>query len=160
MYWPIAAPRIYAATKHGQDDELQSTSHDGTTTPTQRNKSLEKEFNRDSALAEDETDDEEARVNGSNQEEPARRKSEVAAGKEAVEHNGTHSEEAEKDAGGRIVGIAVARTGQMFITITSSTLTVWQTKVSLVATLPESIELILECSPQLLSPQSYDRISP
>lgn len=142
MYWPIAAPRIYAATKHGQDDEQQSTSDDGTTTPTQRNKSLEKELNRDSALARDETDDEEARVNGKEQEEPARRKSEVAAGKEAAENNGTPSEEAEKDAGGPIVGIAVARTGHMFITITSSTLTVWQTKVNSVAILPESIKLI------------------
>ncbi|QDS74565.1 hypothetical protein FKW77_008015 [Venturia effusa] len=127
MYWPIAAPRIYAATKHGQDDELQSAYEDGTAIPTQRNKSAEKEIDRDAGVAGGETGDEKARLNG-NRHESARQKSEVAAGDEAAETDGTRAEKAEKDPGGQIVGITIARTGHMFITMTKSTLTVWQTK--------------------------------
>jgi hypothetical protein len=133
MYWPIGAPRIYAATKHGLHSEQQTTSDDGSTTPTLRNKSLDKGQNGDSGLDEDEKDEENreyAQPNGSKQKKPARRKSEVGVGKEASKSNGTSSDEAEKDPGGQIVGIAVARSGHMFITITSSTLTVWQTKVN------------------------------
>jgi RAB6A-GEF complex partner protein 1 len=130
MYWPIGAPRIYAATKHERDDEQQTTSDDGSTTPTLRNKSLERGQNGDSALNDDEEDTEQAHSHGSKQKEPTPRKSEVAAGKEASKSNGTFSDDAEKDPGGQIVGIAVARSGHMFITITSSTLTVWQTKVN------------------------------
>jgi hypothetical protein len=127
MYWPIGAPRIYAATKHGRNGEQQTTSDDGSTTPTLRNKSLDKGQNGDSALDGDELDD--AQSNGSQQKEPARRKSEVAVASEASKSNGIFSNEAEEDAGGQIVGIAVARNGHMFISITNSTLTVWQTKV-------------------------------
>lgn len=145
MYWPIAAPRIYAATKQGRDDEQQPASDDGTATPTQQKKSLENEGDRDSILlAEDEVDDEEAPLNGNREEEPSQQKSDVAAKKDTLRSNGTYSEEAEKDSGGQIVGIAVARTGHMFITITKSTLTVWQTKVSSGAGFRNRTKLIYE----------------
>ncbi|TID21679.1 Protein RIC1-like protein [Venturia nashicola] len=157
MYWPIAAPRIYAATKQGRDDEQQRASDDGATTPTQQKptqqkKSLEKESDRDSALAE------EAPPKGSREELPAQQKSEVAVEKEAARTNGTYLDEAEKDCGGQIVGIAIARTGHMFVTITKSTLTVWQTKPTVaVASSLRSRQSLTEYGPNtyvLLRPDS------
>lgn len=129
MYWPIAAPRIYAATKQGRDDEQQPASDDGTTTPTQQKKSLEEEANRDFSLSEGETD---AQLNGNCEEEPAQQTSDVAALREAVRNDRGYVQETEKDSGSQIVGMAIARTGHMFITITKSSVTVWQAKVSFV----------------------------
>ncbi|KAE9989065.1 hypothetical protein EG327_003119 [Venturia inaequalis] len=158
MYWPIAAPRIYAATKQRREDEQQRASDDGTATPTQQKKSVEKKASRNSTLAKDETDDEQAALNGSQEEEPAQQKSNVAAGKEAVEGSRTYSDEEEKDCGGEIVGIAVARTGHMFITVTKSTLTVWQMKPTVVvASVLRSPQSLAEYGPNtyvLLRPDS------
>lgn len=133
MYWPIGAPRTYAATKLEHHDEQQTTSDDGSTTPTLQNRSLEKEHKVESALDDEEGREEKAQSNGCQQKRFARRQTEVDSGKEALESSGTYAIEVENNVGGQIVGMAVARSGHMFITITSSTLTVWQTKVSFVS---------------------------
>jgi len=122
MYWPIGVPCIFAVSKHDLDHK-QTTSDDGVTTPTLPKKSLDKEI---AANEEEDSAPDSTQANGNETKKPGRRASENGTSKS----NGTSKDEAEKDPGGEIVGIAVARSGHMFITITRSTLTVWQTKVA------------------------------
>jgi RAB6A-GEF complex partner protein 1 len=135
MYWPIGVPSIFATTRHELHPKQQTISDDGLTTP--RNKSLDK----GAAFTGEEEDDaqQQSQTNGNEEKKVARRVSENGSSTS----NGTSQGEAEKDPGGEIVGIAVARSGHMFITITRSTLTVWQTKVWSVIFLT-STKLILE----------------
>lgn len=103
-YWPISSPSVFAATKH-TNPERTHVSHDGVKRKQQ-------------SQVEDET--------------PTQGKSGVE------EKNGTRLQQqsasgqsAEDDIYGKMIAIRVTRSGQMFATLTHSTLTIWQTKARL-----------------------------
>jgi hypothetical protein len=123
MYWPIGAPRVYAASKHelntaistdgadvepGKQDAVASTN--GTAT---RGRDGEQER---------ESDEE---IDGKAQTEPDCDESD----EQVLQNNGLLRRGSDSDPGGEIVGLKLSRNGHMFATITQSTLTIWQTKV-------------------------------
>ncbi|KAF1965522.1 RIC1-domain-containing protein [Bimuria novae-zelandiae CBS 107.79] len=105
-YWPISSPSVFAATKETRTQPKQ-TSHDGADDAT------------DSSVA-----DSEART-----ENVASNSAEARNGvEEKSGETQSHPQHAENDITGDIVAIKVTRSGNMFVTITRSTLTIWQTK--------------------------------
>ncbi|KAF2433891.1 RIC1-domain-containing protein [Tothia fuscella] len=129
MYWPIGAPRIYAASKHELSPKNASTSDDGLETNTAIEEPGEEEgisTNGTVTPVQDGGDDtkSEEGVNGHEQHVSGRKNSHVLTPKS----NGDAQHTYDDDPGGVIVGLQVSRSGHMFATITHSTLTVWQTK--------------------------------
>ncbi|KAF2668056.1 RIC1-domain-containing protein [Microthyrium microscopicum] len=87
MYWPIGAPRVYAASQHQLD--------------TSRNRRKSSTQLSDDGAPK------------------ARRRSSTLA---------LDSDEKESILGAKIIGVRLSRNGNLFVTITQSTLTLWQTK--------------------------------
>lgn len=116
-YWPISSPSVFAATKN-TNLERTSVSHDGTEETSQS-----------------------GRVGASECETKPRNETEdtnSTGGDEGVEEEGREQKArrassidqfAEDDVHGDIIAIRVTRSGQLFATLTRSTLTIWQTKV-------------------------------
>ena len=114
-YWPISSPSVFAATKN-TNLERTPISHDGTGEAAQSE--------RDGTSEADSTikDEDETSTEGS---EELRKE-----GKEQEKLQADVLEQlAEDDVHGEIVAIRVTRSGQLFATLTRTTLTVWQTKV-------------------------------
>jgi hypothetical protein len=109
-YWPISSPSIFAATKH-TNPERTRVSNDGL---------------------------EDGGPNGGSQSqiEDATRTQGEAAVKEKAEDTGSQQPRAsdalvEDDIHGEIIAVRVTRSGHMFVTLTRSTFTIWQTKARL-----------------------------
>jgi hypothetical protein len=131
MYWPIGAPRIYAASKHELYPAYTTTSDDGSeresTTETEEDDrtngtAIPARDGEEDATSEDEINGDAHAVSAS---AAGRRESDV----QTLKSNGAAQQAADDDPGGEIVGLQLSRSGHMFATITKSTLTVWQTKV-------------------------------
>lgn len=130
MYWPIGAPRIYAASKHELLPKHSTTSDDGLGEKPQtqeeassaKNGTATQDQDGDSEIGSDD------RPNGNSQHSSQSGADSQSRAKK-VKSNGETKQGTADDAGGEIVGLKVTRSGHMFATITRSTLTVWQTKV-------------------------------
>ena len=115
-YWPISSPSVFAATKN-TNLERTPISHDGTDRATQSGRHGASETG-----SADNTDDDDTSI-------------EDGEGAEAEKSGQTESQAqtpgqfAEDDVHGEIVAIRVTRSGQLFATLTRTTLTIWQTKV-------------------------------
>lgn len=116
-YWPISSPSVFAATKK-TTHERTPVSHDGTDGASQSRRDgmpgCETESNNETEDTELSEGDE--GVKGEGKEQKARRASNL-------------DQFAEDDVHGEIIAIRVTRSGQLFATLTRSTLTIWQTKV-------------------------------
>lgn len=125
MYWPIGAPRVYAASKHQLPQEKLTGSNDGiqdaaTSRP-------------NGAYGEEDTKEgkeTERRANGSTVKQGSDPPQDEV--KLPIDGEDNPQEEGSDDGGiaGEIIGLCVTRSGQTFGTITRSTLTIWQTKVN------------------------------
>ncbi len=115
-YWPISSPSVFAATKN-TNLERTVVSHDGTTQAS-RNES-------DSASETESTDD-------ANDDTSKQGSEGVEEERPELEAHRTSSPEqfAEEDVHGEVIAIRVTRSGQLFATLTQTTLTIWQTKVA------------------------------
>ncbi|KAJ4367434.1 WD40 repeat protein [Neocucurbitaria cava] len=104
-YWPISSPSVFAATKH-TNPERTHVSHDGVERKQQ-------------SQVEDET--------------PTQGRSGVQE-KNGIrlQQQSASEQSAEDDIHGKMIAIRVTRSGQMFATLTHSTLTIWQTKPTVV----------------------------
>jgi hypothetical protein len=125
MYWPIGAPRVYAASKQ----EL-SALHDSSTTSSDEDAADPIQINTtqlatEQAIDDDEDELEERKPTAGTTKAPGKQ----AAKPAAAENKDKTGFEPEDDPGGEIVGLRVSRSGHIFATITRSTLTIWQTKV-------------------------------
>ncbi|OAK98731.1 RIC1-domain-containing protein [Phaeosphaeriaceae sp. SRC1lsM3a] len=117
-YWPISSPSVFAATKHG-NRETTRVSSDG--------------------LEDGELDAERGGSNGAShtpipQEESVKEEGDVteptASGRPRRQRTTDRSHD--DDIHGEIIAIRVTRSGHMFATLTRSTLTIWQTKPTVV----------------------------
>jgi hypothetical protein len=157
MYWPIGAPRIYAASKHELDPKQTTTSLDGLEAPVQvRSPTPSAPAGTNGTATHDNGGDEDDgqsveydETDSIAQSESAADSDEKLAAPETSESTGASPHAADDDPGGEIVGLKVTRSGHMFATITQATLTVWQTKVVAV-TLPILHSANSRLSPQLL----------
>ncbi|KAF2120440.1 RIC1-domain-containing protein [Lophiotrema nucula] len=127
-YWPLSSPSVFAATKQTlPDPDRTHVSDDGA--PAER----EKPDERHDGAADDGTqssvagsEDAEGDNGASGEQLPLK---ERGNGQRLRQH-GTHLPE--DDVSGEITGIKVTRSGHMFATITRATLTIWQTKPTVI----------------------------
>lgn len=113
-YWPISSPSVFAATKSANVER----SHDGT----------------DQALQNGQDDASEVESTDGTDDDTSATDSEVSTSrgtKQEAQQTGIPGQFAEEDVHGEIIAIRVTRSGQLFATLTQSTLTIWQTKVCL-----------------------------
>jgi hypothetical protein len=143
MYWPIGAPRIYAASKTELDSKHITTSLDGLEAPAQvrtptptvpagtnGTATHDRDGGEDEGESvEDEESLEDEETGSTAESAPAAGSNKKLATPVTSESNGASPQAADDDPGGEIVGLKVTRSGHMFATITQATLTVWQTKV-------------------------------
>jgi hypothetical protein len=114
-YWPISSPSVFAATKSSNLARTPA-SHDGLDQPSRNG--------RDDASGTESANDTDDDVS-------TRRDDGL---KEETKDQGAHEPHvldqfAEEDVHGEIIAIRVTRSGQLFATLTRTTLTIWQTKV-------------------------------
>ena len=133
MYWPIGAPRIYAASlqrppksrslesddgaesQHSEDDE------DGPLIETRRASEEANEGNADSNS--NAKPEEKPRINVASSQTSARKVESCPMSNESNFEEGAENE--------TIIDLRASRTGHVFATITPTSLTVWQTRVRL-----------------------------
>lgn len=132
-YWPISSPSVFAATKTTNLERV-SVSHDGTDQPSQDGRDGASEADSTTDTDDDTSDSEYEGVKGSKPETDAQ-----ASGAEQIVEDDVH---------GEIVAIRVTRSGQLFATLTQTTLTIWQTKVCF------SFLTTRRCLPRLSLPSS------
>jgi RAB6A-GEF complex partner protein 1 len=123
MYWPIGAPRIYAASSLNlgrRNDEI----GENNATP------VELSVSNDSNGQEEQLSTE---ANASRKEagESTSSKPRKGTRRPTLLKNTSLGKTQEDLVGGEIVGMRLSRSGHIFATITASTLSIWQTKVSL-----------------------------
>ena len=142
MFWPIAAPRIYAASSSssssssanapivgdhnhddlGDSDAKRSLSTDGDAEPSEYEDANESVSEANGAVGGDETVEERA---GSEGLVPSNRES-----RSRLDANGAQIRSPDEERGeGAIVGLRVSRSGHIFATMTARTVTIWQTRV-------------------------------
>lgn len=138
MYWPIGAPRIYAASssKASKDHVLESDDDAESRETTEGSGSLL------NAPSSDSSDQDERRLSAATTPLTPR-----TPGIKPIEHDseGGHSARDSANDGAvsvfgsaradkePLLGLRVSRTGHLFAVITSTTLTIWQTKVLFVS---------------------------
>lgn len=136
-YWPISSPSVFAATKN-TNLERTPISHDGIDQASQST--------RDGASeAENTTDTEEDKSERGLEEVKGE-------GKEQTKLQASVPDQfVEDDVHGEIVAIRVARSGQLFASLTRTTLTIWQTKVGPVSICEKTplIHCAAHCHPSL-----------
>lgn len=113
-YWPISSPSVFAATKT-TDLARTPVSHDGTNRPSQ---DVQDDASETDSTAD--TDDSTSTGEIDRVKEGTAEKEGDIQGSEQL---------AEDDVHGEIIAIRVTRSGQLFATLTQTTLTIWQTKV-------------------------------
>jgi len=122
MYWPIGAPRIYAASKHELSHKQTVTFDDGAEALAQESNAS---LSINGACIQDRDGESAEQEPNGHPQSPGTSSKEF----DGLKSDGTPQQGTDEDPGGEIVGLQVTRSGQMFTTITQSTLTVWQTKV-------------------------------
>jgi len=131
MYWPLGAPKVYAASKHELLDEHVLASDDDadhaelSEIPADTNGSTP-------LIREGEPSSELPRGLNDSHDTPVDQQEEPKEGDEAqkVTNNGVLDVGISSSGSPEgIVGLQVTRSGHMFATITRSALTIWQTKV-------------------------------
>ncbi|KAI9840085.1 MAG: hypothetical protein M1819_000278 [Sarea resinae] len=132
MYWPIGAPRIYAASNRTPPEESLVASDDGADTNSAETAREEWFSEKSEAVTKRvSVDDEQVRV-GSNKVDESRGRTQTADGPTRLTSESPTEDKKESDYGkqhGRkIVALRVSRNGHMFATISASTLTIWQTR--------------------------------
>ena len=130
MYWRLGAPRIYAASDHKppKDHVLESVDGDNI----QQFESL------DNVNADDTTDGAgSSGVDDGNREVERNIDQKNSRVKQSHENgpNERRPRASNSNASGNIIGLRVSRNGLMFATITTTILTIWQTRVRYNATL-------------------------
>jgi len=122
MYWPIGAPRIYAASKHHLDRPQDEEDDESEARPV-----IIDNIEESNGKAPDETTEVDP-------EEETRRaapsKTRKVSRRPTLLKNASLGGAVDGEIGGEIVGMKLSRTGHLFATITSSSLSIWQTKVS------------------------------
>ncbi|KAK8240168.1 RIC1-domain-containing protein [Phyllosticta capitalensis] len=120
MYWPIGSPRVYATSQRQLTRELRTTTDDGIDTAPASTRPDSSSSPPRHAPGNANDDSVTQGQNG-----PAQRLSGASAST-----NGTlqGSGDVEGNIDGEIVALRMSRGGQVFATITRSTLTIWQTK--------------------------------
>ncbi|KAF1841007.1 RIC1-domain-containing protein [Cucurbitaria berberidis CBS 394.84] len=116
-YWPISSPSVFAATKH-TNPERTRLSHDGVEHKQPGERHGESDQSPQSRV------DDETSTQGKS-----------GVGKKDGAHLQKQSgseQSAEDDIHGKIISLRVTRSGHMFATLTRSTLTIWQTKPTVV----------------------------
>lgn len=146
MYWPIGAPRTYAATKQELGKHKRKVTNSGGT--------LE-EAVWDSSKSGTISHDRGGGVQGSNGR--ARAKSEDTI--RPSDLNDAHESDDEEDAGcDSIISMTAARSGHLFVTITETTLSAWQAKPTvIVASVVRSTQSLASYGPNqhvLLKPDA------
>lgn len=125
MFWPIGSPRVYATSQRQLPPERRITSDDGVNSqppPAAVNgKHHEPESAHAAQLrpADDDTECDATVTQGPNGSAPQT---------SSAANGSLQGNDAETDVDGEIIALRVARNGQLFATITRSTLTIWQTK--------------------------------
>ena len=114
-YWPISSPSVFAATKN-TNLERAPISHDGTDEASQSGQDDASEVESTNETDDDTSTRGSEGVDEEGKEQKARRTS-------------SPEQFAEDDVHGEVVAIRVTRSGQLFATLTRTTLTIWQTKV-------------------------------
>ncbi|KIW06728.1 uncharacterized protein PV09_02422 [Verruconis gallopava] len=143
MYWPIGAPRTYAATKH----ELRRQHKTAVT-----NDGLQDVIGEEEP--ENETTSPTRAVETSNGRARARSEDTIRPG----DLNGSFTDGVPEGIGDAIVDMASSRNGQLFVTATSTTVSVWQAKpTTLVASVVRSTHSLQSYGPNqhvMLRPDS------
>jgi hypothetical protein len=112
MYWPIGAPRIYAASKRELGRVLVD---DRDVTTQQLNLPVPSRSDGDPAKSSQEPEP-------VHQKRPSKRPTLLKEASSAESRDASIGEE--------IIAVRLSRSGHLFVTVTSSTLNVWQTKAS------------------------------
>jgi hypothetical protein len=115
-YWPISSPSVFAATKH-TDPRRPQVSHDGV-----EHKQPREKHDESNGGSHTQTEDEAYTQGKSGVEEKDG---------EHLSQRSAPDASIEEDIHGEIIAIRVTRSGQMFATLTRTTLTIWQTKACL-----------------------------
>ncbi|KAF2276048.1 RIC1-domain-containing protein [Westerdykella ornata] len=120
-YWPFASPSVFSATKSTFGDLIQVT-HDGAEPQSSEAP--------DGKTAEERTGKEDARKH--EESVVGERKPEKRSAGQQSKPQRSPSYAAENDISGEIIAIRLTRSGHMFATVTRTTLTIWQTKPTVV----------------------------
>src|ERR1700759_1238963 len=118
MYWPIGAPRIYAASKFNlgrRHDEIDENN----ATPVDISVVNENNAQKERLVPEANTNREDAGESVSSKPRKGPRRPTLLK-------NTSMGGPQEDRVGGEIVGMKLSRSGHLFATITSSTLSIWQ----------------------------------
>lgn len=128
MFWPIGSPRVYATSQRQLPPERRITSDDGVNSQPPpaavngRHHEPESAHAAQLRPADDDAERDATVTQGPNGSAPQT---------SSAANGSLQGNDAETDVDGEIIALRVARNGQLFATITRSTLTIWQTKVSL-----------------------------
>lgn len=114
-YWPISSPSVFAATKN-TNPERTPISHDGIDEVSQSERDIASESDVTTGTDEDTSED---GLGEAKEEEKQQANLQSTVPDQFVED----------DVHGEIIAIRVTRSGQLFATLTRTTLTIWQTKV-------------------------------
>jgi hypothetical protein len=134
MYWPIGAPRIFAASNHGAERQVVH-SEDGTPEGvTERRGSQSPKTTRHSYFSRDGTESTRAQVPPTTPRIPDVKPVDQDTEEEASEPpvNGSSDDLEDRAAhpdNGPVISIKTSRSGHLFAAITATSLTIWQTKV-------------------------------
>jgi hypothetical protein len=123
MYWPIGAPRIYAASKFNlgrNNDEIDENN----AIPVEISVANENNPQKERLAPESNPNREDA-------SEPVASKPRKGPRYPTLLKSTSMGGAQENRVGDEIVGMKLSRSGHLFATITSSTLSIWQTKVSM-----------------------------
>jgi hypothetical protein len=131
MYWPIGAPRVYAASKLELSVSSTSANEEECAAPVripvEKPKSNGPDDHGEVGQFPKEEEEEESEDGPERQSKTGSKRQ---GAKQSPSENCDTGLESEEDPGGEILGLRVSRGGQIFATITRSTLTIWQTKVT------------------------------
>ncbi len=139
MYWPIGTPRIYATTTNQSETNKVVISHDGLLAPEIGRASEDRRTERFSLLSPDPAGTQDS-LGAPPQTPltPITPATPLTPGIKPVEddyHDGKAPDQLDRPSPARlpskepILALCVARSGHMFVVITATTMTVWQTKV-------------------------------
>jgi RAB6A-GEF complex partner protein 1 len=120
MYWPIGTPRIYAATKFNVGGRIAQPETHAAEGPTL--KATESSDGEDSEISN-------GKVQPRRDENAVSSKGRKASRRPTLLRTTTAAGAQDEEIGGEIVAMKLSRSGHLFATITSSTLSIWQTKV-------------------------------
>lgn len=130
MFWPIGSPRVYATSQRQLPRERHITSNDGVNSEAPPAAVNGKRHETAPAYADADAAQPKPLGDNAEHDAPVTQGPNGSAPQASSTTNGAvQGTDAETDVDGEIIALRVARNGQLFATITRSTLTIWQTKV-------------------------------